>query len=300
MEKNSRIIRWIIGVFIGGMGIIILTLVGYSKSGMLNLCNDIDKETIASFGAFIGGFVGVIFSVGTALLVYITYKSQREHLERQTEHINATEWNSKIQRFEDKFFRLLAIHESIKKDIELNSSDLYTGLNGQAISTYDYPKVFTEIANDFERFYDSPLEYPHIQFNVNNDDYHVDDIPDRGQYEDRIKYKYKFFFRHYEDVLGHYFRNVYHILKFIDKESEMLKQEAIANDIEEIHKLRKFYIDIFRSQLTASERVMIFYNSFSFEKTKKKLIKSRLLEDIKANLINSEHSTLYPEGYFKG
>lgn len=49
----------------------------------------------------------------------------------------------------------------------------------------------------------------------------------------------------YSDVLGHYFRALYHIVKFTDGYSDINKQK---------------YISIARSHLSNSEQVLLYYN----------------------------------------
>lgn len=56
------------------------------------------------------------------------------------------------------------------------------------------------------------------------------------------------FFKDKQNQLGHYFRSLYNILKFVD-------QSPIDN--------KKFYTDFLRAQLSSSELLSIFYNANS-------------------------------------
>ena len=61
-------------------------------------------------------------------------------------------------------------------------------------------------------------------------------------------FKYNIFYANYGDEIGHYFRNFYHILKFIQMSSVEHKSD---------------YSGILKSQLSNPELVLLFYNGIS-------------------------------------
>lgn len=65
-----------------------------------------------------------------------------------------------------------------------------------------------------------------------------------------------------EDVIGHYFRNLYRIIKFI-------QDGKFSDDIEENELEQRKYRGILRAQLSSIELLMLFYNITYSEKGKK-------------------------------
>ena len=61
---------------------------------------------------------------------------------------------------------------------------------------------------------------------------------------------YEKLFRERQDPLSHYFRNLYHIIKFIDKSNESSKD-------------KDFYAHLVRAQLSSHEHLLLFYDGSS-------------------------------------
>ena len=64
-----------------------------------------------------------------------------------------------------------------------------------------------------------------------------------------IKVYKEFYFDDYKQILSHYFRNVYHIYKFIFT-SELIEKTK-----------KQFYASLVRAQLSSDELYIILYNS---------------------------------------
>lgn len=69
--------------------------------------------------------------------------------------------------------------------------------------------------------------------------------------EDIIRKEYENFFHKVQYNLGHYFRNLYHIYKYV-------YTTTLIEDDE-----KQFYCNIVRAQLSTDELVLIFYNSLT-------------------------------------
>ncbi len=72
--------------------------------------------------------------------------------------------------------------------------------------------------------------------------------------EDKEKYiqkDYLDFFTTYQDSLGHYFRNLYHIFKYVYFTDLIIEEE------------KRVYSNIVRAQLSSDELVLLFYNSLT-------------------------------------
>lgn len=76
--------------------------------------SDKEGEFLEHFGAFIGGYMGALFSLGAMLLLFATLKAQRE--------------TSEDQNFETKYFELLKLHRENVAEMHL-----YTGESGRRL-----------------------------------------------------------------------------------------------------------------------------------------------------------------------
>lgn len=63
-----------------GIAVILFTIGGYFINGYINLDKYINPTLIGTFGDFIGGFVGTLFSLVTVFLVWLAYQSQKDEL----------------------------------------------------------------------------------------------------------------------------------------------------------------------------------------------------------------------------
>ena len=106
-----------------------------------------------------------------------------------------------------------------------------------------------------------------------------------------INEKYEEFFVIYQSQVGHYFRNLYNVVKFVNKKSDFPKD----------YKAKKFYTNLIRAQLSSGELGLLFYNCLSDRGAKfKKLVeKYALLKDMDFKvLINKKHRNLYDKSAY--
>lgn len=114
--------------------------------------------------------------------------------------------------------------------------------------------------------------------------------------KEKIAFAYLLFYCKYEDV-GHYFRHLYHILKFIkiseDEEVKMCENSMISNGKKEIQNKYRQYAQFIQSQMSINEQVLCFYNSFAFEKLQELIIYYGLMENLTIdNLAVSSHNCI--------
>lgn len=205
--------------------------------------SEIDSTKFGTFGDFIGGVLGSIWSLCGVLLFYNALKEQREDfktnkeaLSKQVEALTIQSDEFKLQReelglsrivfqeqayilrqqrLETLFFSLLDLYSKIKSELDKNSK-----LN-------DYFASFKEdLFNDFV-------------FDENCKKCFTNTV---------AKYEEIYFTR--KEKLSQYFKLVYRIIKIID-ESEIKQEEKFK------------YVKIFRSQLSENEMIAIYYNSHS-------------------------------------
>ena len=103
----------------------------------------------------------------------------------------------------------------------------------------------------------------------------------------RIQTAYDSFFIRYQAVLGHYFRNLYNVLKYV-KNSDMEN--------------KRVYTNLVRAQLSSDELVLLFYDCLSaYGKNKFKPIVEEfaLLNNLDERLVfDQSHLSLYSQSAY--
>lgn len=165
----------------------------------------------ALIGNAYGGTLGVTISFIAAYLTFIAFWVQFRSNRQQEDYI-------KIQRFEDSFFKLLEQHRNNLLAIDTRSTkDLDHKIIAVGSESFRYMYL------DLTRRLKGNLS----EINVNSEFHKVQN-----------KYKHD---------LHHYFRFLYHTLKFI-KNSDITNEEKFK------------YSSILRATLSAYELVLLFYN----------------------------------------
>jgi len=229
--------------------------------------NKIQSDKIAQFGDFVGGLIGSIWALAGVILFYVALSEQRKdfstnrevltaqtdalkqqikEFELQREELYETRKvfkkqseTLKTQQFESTLFNLINLHHSIVDSIDLvdyefpkgaSMSDQVLGKNQIRITTTGrdcfsvfsttYNQIFIELKSHFTSYSEMEL----------------------------INSAYSQFYEKHQTDLGHYFRNLYHIFKFIDNS--------------EINEKSK-YSSLVRAQLSNYELVIVFYNSLT-------------------------------------
>ncbi len=208
-----------------------------------------------------------MWSLAGLLFIYIAFLGQREQIINQQLELRFSRYEMKStrlemlgqveqmkkqhqlmshQRFENTFFQLLGQQQQIINGIDIGESN--TGRD-----------CFRLFFKRFERFHPTVMD------------------------EGDIDKKYQLFLqnRNNDADLGHYFRHLYHIIKFID---------ANSNDA-------KTYTNFIRAQLSSYELLMLFYNclsSYGNQKFKPLIEKYALLKNMPMDqVLNSDQLSLY-------
>lgn len=215
-------------------------------------------------------FWGVIYAI---LLQRSELSLQRKELELtrsevrgQKEQLVSQNITLKQQRFENTFFSLLDLLNSIIDSMEVKSG------TGTALLNYKGREGFTQLVSDFQRDYGGASRT----------------MSHHGAEAICIE-AYQRFANYRQTSVGHYFRTLYNIVKFIDR-----------SEVGEKHT----YINILRAQLSSSELVLLFYNclsNYGKDKFKPYIEKFGLLENMPFNyLCEPAHKDLYKESAFRG
>lgn len=115
-----------------GIGVLILVVFCFILLENYTISTDFDHKTTQTVGVFIGGVVPVFISIATVLLVYITFKSNRE------EFIKINEANDKIIEA-NNFQQFNTTFDSMSTSLE------------KVIENYNTKKVFKNYVNGCER-----------------------------------------------------------------------------------------------------------------------------------------------------
>jgi hypothetical protein len=250
---------------------IVIIFFPYNILDGLSLWNfTISIPSYHELGDFVGGISTPVLSSLALFLLFLTYKSQKTEL-RETRSILRIQTSTlRKQQFETTFFNMLSMHNSIVSSIDIlklsrdriSRFDVEGGKGTRIVYGRDCFKLFYR---GLENIYKREVKSKHAT---------VDRI---------VEASYLQYFNSHQSDLGHYFRNLYHIFKFIN-----------MSEVED----KEFYVAIVRAQLSTYESLMLFYNCLSKHGKKfKPLIEEfNVFKGLPSDmLLNQEHYSMYRE-----
>ena len=164
-------------------------------------------EVWAWFGDYIGGILGALFGFCSIIVVCITFYKQDE--------------SQRVQQLDASFFNLLSVQqrivESIKGGIELKG-----GATAPPLSGFNYINQLVIVIQNNEK-----------------------ELTDDKNYKEKLFELYKY--RVDQNLLGHYYRHLYHILKYID-----------SSNVPEF--IKRKYINILQAQMSDHELYLCVLN----------------------------------------
>ena len=282
-----------------------------------------DQQLTGVIGDFIGGVISTVFSFAGVILFFLALRLQSKELNLQLEEMKSTRNVFQIQQFENTFFNLLKTQNDIKQSIELKDVT-FNGFQEDTNTTYfNGNRVFERIREYiYEQKDRLDLDIRSIEFilsdecdyeekkkneNINNfkDNYTVSYKRLQKNPSLKLKAIFKLAYNKYSNQLGHYFRNLYHILLYIKENEELelsqnLQKKFKVNKIDidtnseytkakEIKKKFKKYSHFLQAQMSGTELFLLFYNVLFFEKSKKLVQYYDLIENLNMD------DLLYPE-----
>ena len=249
MKKNENDIT--LYAIISAIIILILYFLNY-----ILLKNDFNNR--GTFGDMFGAsnslfsglaLAGIIFSI---LLQRRELKYQRDELIETRKEFNIQNSTLKFQRFENTFFNLLNLHHQIIENIDYTDK-----LRKDDNRTIGGAREYEFVTIKGRDFFKDKFEILHRKLeNTNLENTNV---------------VYLDFYKSLQTDLGHYFRHVYRIIKFVDETEFISKIELqentkiVNNDmyLNENYKIKYKYISMFRAQLSDYELLWLFYNCIS-------------------------------------
>lgn len=265
---------------------IIIGAIVMSLSFYLASQSNVDfKNEFEGISEYVGGLVGSLWSLAGVLLFYASLSSQKEDLERQREllvrqidEVVAQTKESRIQnemfkeqKNEETFFQLLRFHSEIISTITIEQQEV-DFVSGENINkTIQGRKTFVEYYDIYKRFFQEASELTSSQ-----DEDSLSKIFDKA---------YNSFYLEYQADLGHYFRNLFNIIFFI----ESLKKSQQA-----------FYLGLLMAQLSNYELTLLFFHCLrSTNKDFKILVeKYAILDQVPKDEVTSMAYKLYDSNAF--
>lgn len=176
------------------------------------------SDGTAKMGDTIGGIMSISAVIVTGLAFYAQYRANDMVREQ-----------FKTQKFETQFYQRLKLHKENINEMEIE--DKNKDKNDIDKKTVKGRTAFYEILKDLEK-----------RIKSNND------INSREKFQEKI---YSEFYKDYGGYISHYFRHLFHTVKFV----VISKEKKIINEEE-----KKEYLQILRAQMSNDEQKLLFYN----------------------------------------
>lgn len=255
---SNRLIKILVLVFlIGGILVAVTGIIVFSwEQQTLVKSVKADVSLLGNMGSFLSGTVGVIWSLASVFLFYLALREQRKDIKINQDALNLQikeledtrmvyidQSNIfKTQGFENTFFELLQLHASTVKDLAYST-------NGFSQETSNGKAVFVVWKQELDYF--STGYTPDSTSDGFGGWIATSSIPYRSFEEVKMalgtRYREKYI--EFENTLSHYFRQLYHIFKYVHL-SPLITEER-----------RYFYTSLIRAQLSQNEMYAIVYNS---------------------------------------
>ena len=226
-----------------------------------------DQAIWGQFGDYVGGILGSVFALLALVALLLTLRLQSRELRLSSEELKNSaralaeqSQSLSLQNFENRFFNMLSLHHQIVNGMDLRKGGVVTA------SGRDCLKIFYD---RLKTAFESALRGDSIDYRKGLED------------------GYENFYQKHSHELGHYFRYIYRILKFIDESQVSNKRE---------------YSGILRAQLSNPELALLFYNGITWRGSKLKPLaeKYALFENLELKLLVrlSEDSKFYDMAAF--
>jgi hypothetical protein len=230
-DSNQGLVGYGLGACLIVLGVIGALLV--LGTLIVGISNSKAFADLGQWGDFFGGALNPILTFLTFLGVLITIYFQkaelsltRIELDRSASALESQLKALEDQSFENTFFRLLELHNTIVNSIDLKDRQ------GRETKGRDCFRVFYDRLGRHYRTAENRAKRDSQSQIIDND---------------LLDFAYKNFWQDHQSELGHYFRFLFNVIRF-------LKQDSQGED---------FYIKIVRSQLSDQELLIIFYNCLS-------------------------------------
>jgi hypothetical protein len=270
-------------VLLGFVAALLGLMVTWNTPGGFNLTN------LGTFGSYLQGSVSSLWALAGLLFIFVTFRAQKRQLAQQEAELEEQKHQSdlqlhsiQLQSFENSFFQLLLMLGQIVNEMKEFKQE--AGPDGRSQVQRTVLKVHGR--DCFAYWYQllqagfTPQKLAELA---------GVDLPENRELEITARTYFEDFYKHRQSSLGHYFRTLYHLLKFIDSAPVLKTNED-----------KRRYVNLARAQLSAYELILIFYNGIQpVAANFKKLVEEfGLLEHLdRGLLLNAAHQKFYDQAY---
>ncbi|EPA3723133.1 putative phage abortive infection protein [Klebsiella aerogenes] len=238
---------------------------GYAISHDVWPFEGMDANQRGVFGDSWGAFTSIFSAMGFCGVLW-TIKLQMDATKIIEDDSRKREEAEKIRDFENSFFNMLNILQTLIKDMRVENSSGKTLAEGRHVFLYFFRRFKKEIRQKYGILLDFELS---------------DEIEVKKA-SLRMSNEYRFYFRNRAQNLSHY-RYIYNMFKIIHE-----------SDLTSVNK--KKYANILRAQLSNYELLMLFYNAnfVHGRKFETYMNSYAILDNLPAEkLINKKHVAFY-------
>lgn len=227
----------------------------YHQINSVRISSTEDLASMAAYlgtrGDYYGGILNPIFAFFSFIALIYTVHLQIKELglsrEEFRKSVSTQEKSEKAlsqQAFENTFFNMLSLHNEITKNIELDADDLVDLIFNKEHHKDEFKGRILNLSRDHTMVKSHKLN---AKTNRQAISFIAKIISFKNDAYDTPKKRYKKIQDNRNDILGHYFRNLFQIMKFVDE----------YNDVE-LGKTK--YTKLLRAQLSSFELVVLFFN----------------------------------------
>ena len=255
---------------------------GYSLSPF----NDLNFSATNNAGTFLGGILGPLWTVATFFVIYSTFISQNKINELQFKKIYTEQKHVDRQRFETLFYTLIANNFAL-----VQSLFVFTSNERDYFEKYMSHNKVCPVEISGQEIFKCMHDYLESEYKLCTGIYTDTESGKSNEYK-HIKDTYARVFDSRFVVVGHYFRNIYNILKFVDHQYEIEHSEDPKN----VLLIDEFieYVSVLSSRMSVYELLSIAYNSLCFENMKNLVVKFKLIENIPVEMfISKSHKDFF-------
>ena len=223
---------------------------------------------LGNFGSYLQGTTGSLWAFSGVFIIFVAFLMQMRQLAEQRAQFRIQEASIKRQNFENKFFQLLTFHHTLVQDMKAQNS------SGREC---------------FRIWYDR-LKYLRDKMSQTTE-YLAASV--KGEMNERLFSQkcYDGFYKSKQGELGHYFRNLYHIIKFVDASTDIEKEA------------KREYTALVRAQLSSYEQALLFYNCIHpvSERFGELIGRYGLLHNLDEELLfDKAHKEFFPKEAYQG
>lgn len=237
-----------------------------------------------TIGGIMNPFIAIAGIAVTFLAFYMQLRANQIQIDNFKKELNTQKRENQISQFESQFYEMLRLHKENVNEIKINIAERSSDARGFIYTSVSGRDVFRYFSNELQITYnyliESDLEYTdtesfHIAYGaffngaitriefdeltplieefqnefLKEGSISINNPEKESFYTTTPIAKYRLLQGH-ENLLGHYYRHLYHSVKFIAHQDEKLIN----------YEKKRSYLRILRAQLSNFEQLMLFYN----------------------------------------